>query len=89
MSSYINLYDSGDRMEIKGITPVLCSVCSEIAGKPDCGALAGSFNGKQYRVELCRSCFMTLLGTAREMRRATVMFAASDVPNDDFGLKHE
>lgn len=89
MSSYIILYVTGDRMEIRGITPVLCDVCGKSTGEPDCGALSGCFSGKKYHLQLCQACFLALIGAAKEMRRVNVMFAASDMPSDNFGLKHE
>lgn len=81
------MYAYGDHMEITEITPVLCAVCGKNTGRPDHGALSGTFGGKQYHVALCQACFAVLLGTAREMRRVSTMFTNSDAGSDDFGLK--
>ena len=74
-------------MKIREITPVFCNVCGAIAGKNDCGALAGSFDGKRHHLKLCQACFLSLIGAAKEMRGVSVMFTNDDAPSDDFGLK--
>lgn len=65
------LYVTGDHMEIREITPVLCSVCGKNTGQPDHGVLSGDFDGKKYHLALCQACFCSLIGAAKEMRRTS------------------
>jgi len=88
MPTYINIYVHGDHMKITNITPVLCDVCGESTGQPDHGALSGSFDGKQYHLQLCQACFLSLIGVAKEMRRVNVMFTGEDdYLSENFGVK--
>lgn len=82
---------------VESVIDVRCDTCGastlQESNQPQYGALTASWgygsrhDGEHYEVQLCETCFFSLLAEAKALRRANMLFSENYEPfADDLGL---
>lgn len=83
--------------DVESVIDVRCDTCGastlQESNQPQYGALTASWgygsrhDGEHYEVQLCETCFFSLLAEAKALRRANMLFSENNEPfANDLGL---